>query len=117
MVAEIADRLIRLDGMDWSVCFGAHSQRVYMSVRTTHPVYDAGIIVKTALRDEGVGGGHDTMAAGRVQLADTSEATYVRTVQMLWSRFLEAMGEDPATGRRMMSCSSIQLRVPGDGSG
>lgn len=117
MVAEIADRLIRLEGMEWSVCFGAHEQRIYLSVRTTHLTHDAGVLVKKVLRGDGVGGGHDTMAAGRIQLPDLSDETYIRIVDTMWSRFLEEMGEDPASGRRMMSGPAIELRVPAAAAG
>ncbi|MCQ6468613.1 hypothetical protein NPN14_25640, partial [Vibrio parahaemolyticus] len=37
MVAEIADRLLRLEGMQTSVCFGAHEGRLHVSVRTSNP--------------------------------------------------------------------------------
>ena len=102
MVAEIADRMIKLEGTQWSICFGLHDQRIYFSVRTNHPTRDAGEVVKKVLREEGVGGGHDTMAAGRVQLLEESEETYQRVVRTLWERFLEVLGEDSSEGRRLV---------------
>ncbi len=111
MVAEVADRLIRLDAMDWSVCFGMHGQRIYLSVRTSHPTRDAGELVKAVLRDEGVGGGHDTMAAGRVQLLDDSDETYIRIVTELWDRFLTALGEEPDGGRALVTDGGYETRI------
>ena len=111
MVAEVADRLIRLDSMEWSVCFGMHGQRIYLSVRTSHPTRDAGELVKAVRRDEGVGGGHDTMATGRVQLLDDSDETYIRIVTELWDRFLAALGEDPGDGRRLVTDSGFPERI------
>jgi len=111
MVAEVADRLIRLEEMEWSVCFGMHGQRIYLSVRTVHPTRDAGELVKAVLQDEGVGGGHDTMAAGRVQLLDDSDETYVRIVTELWDRFLGGLGEDPGTGRPLVPDTSFPERI------
>lgn len=111
MVAEVADRLIRLENMEWSVCFGMHGQRIYLSVRTSHPTRDAGELVKAVLRDEGVGGGHDTMAAGRVQLLDDSDETYIRIVTELWDRFLAALGEEPDSGRRLVTDSGFPERI------
>lgn len=111
MVAEVADRLIRLEGMEWSVCFGMHGQRIYLSVRTSHPTRDAGELVKAVLRDEGIGGGHDTMAAGRVQLLDDSDETYIRIVTELWDRFLAALGEDPGSGRALVSDGGYETRI------
>ena len=111
LVAEVADRLIRLEGMDWSVCFGVHGSRIYLSVRTAHPTRDAGELVKAVLRDEGVGGGHDTMAAGRVQLVDDSKETYVRIVTELWDRFLSALGEEADSARPLVADAGYEVRV------
>ena len=68
--------------------------------------------MKTVLRSDGVGGGHDTMAAGRIQLPDVTEATYLRIVSELWQRFLVALGERAGDGRRMVGSSRMPLRVP-----
>jgi nanoRNase/pAp phosphatase (c-di-AMP/oligoRNAs hydrolase) len=111
MVAEVADRLIRLEGADWAICFGMHGQRIYLSVRTTHANRDAGEVVKAVLRTDGVGGGHDTMAAGRIQLLDNSEESYLRVVTTMWDRFLAALGEDPANGRRLIEGPAFDQRV------
>ena len=111
MVAEVADRLIRLDGMQWAVVFGQHEKRVYFSVRTTHPTKHAGEVVKDAVSDCGVGGGHDSMAAGRVDLDDGSEEAYTATVASLWGRFLAVLGEDPADGRPLVRSTASRPRI------
>ncbi|HMS15904.1 MAG TPA: bifunctional oligoribonuclease/PAP phosphatase NrnA [Planctomycetota bacterium] len=111
MVAEVADRLIRLEGAEWAVCFGMYGQRIYLSVRTIHSNRDAGSVVKAVLRHDGVGGGHDTMAAGRIQLLDSSEETYLRVVTTMWDRFLAAVGEDPESGRRLIDGDVFGQRV------
>ncbi len=111
MVAEVADRLIQLEAMEWSVCFGMHGQRIYLSVRTSHPTRDAGELVKAVLRDDGVGGGHDTMAAGRVQLIDDSDETYIRIVTDLWDRFLAVLGADPGCGRALVADGGYEARI------
>lgn len=116
MVAEIADRFIRLDGTQWSICFGMHEQRIYFSVRTNHPTRDAGEVVKAVLGDEGVGGGHDTMAAGRIQLLEESEETYRRVVSALWARFLEVLGEEPSDVRGLVRDAPSTARVEPPGS-
>ena len=111
MVAEVADRLIRLEDTEWAVCFGMHGQRIYLSVRSAHPNRDAGDLVKAVLRNDGVGGGHDTMAAGRIQLLDNSEESYVRVVKGMWNRFLAALGEDPTEGRRLIDDGAFHGRI------
>jgi nanoRNase/pAp phosphatase (c-di-AMP/oligoRNAs hydrolase) len=103
MVAEIADRLIRAEGMHWSVCFGYHEKRIYLSVRTNRADQDAGDLVKKVLAADGVGGGHSTMAAGRVELAVESKEMYVEKVSELWRRFLVETAADPRDARSLLS--------------
>lgn len=111
MVAEVADRIIMLEGMEWAVCFGTIEQRLYLSVRGNTLEQDAGQVVKEALGDLGVGGGHDRMAAGRVELAEDTEEEYVARVTELWNRFLAVLGEEGGGGRRLISDYPYPLRV------
>jgi nanoRNase/pAp phosphatase (c-di-AMP/oligoRNAs hydrolase) len=111
MVAEIADRLIRVEGMHWSVCFGFHEKRIYLSVRTNRVDRDAGVLVKNVLASDGVGGGHTTMAAGRVELAEECKEVYLDKVSELWRRFLSATHEDPAEARSLISEEEPEHRV------
>jgi nanoRNase/pAp phosphatase (c-di-AMP/oligoRNAs hydrolase) len=102
MVAEIADRLIRMEQMQWSVCCGLHEKRLYLSVRTSHPTLDAGLLVKRVLRGRGAGGGHDTMAAGRIELDDEGCETYRAAVADVWRRFREEIGVHNEQGERLV---------------
>ncbi|HYC76007.1 MAG TPA: DHHA1 domain-containing protein, partial [Planctomycetota bacterium] len=103
MVAEIADRLIRVEGAEWSACFGYHEGRVYCSVRTNRMDNDAGVLVKKVLEGRGVGGGHSTMAAGRAELAEETKEAYLELVSELWRRFLAQTGEDPGDARSLVN--------------
>lgn len=111
MVAEIADRLMRVDGMAWSVCFGFHEKRIYLSVRTNRVDADAGELVKRVLAADGVGGGHTTMAAGRVELPVETKDAYVEKVSELWRRFLVETGEDCRDARPLLSEEASVHRV------
>ncbi|MSR75451.1 MAG: hypothetical protein EXS14_08290 [Planctomycetes bacterium] len=113
MVAEIADRLIRMEQVQWSMCCGLHEKRLYLSVRTSHPTLDAGLLVKRVLRGRGAGGGHDTMAAGRIELADEGRETYRVAVEDLWSRFREELGLHSVEGVRVVEHAPEGPRVGG----
>lgn len=66
IVPEIADLLLRLEGKTWSLCTGAHGDRIYLSIRTSNPRADAGNLMRRLLRRRGKGGGHGMMAGGWV---------------------------------------------------
>jgi nanoRNase/pAp phosphatase (c-di-AMP/oligoRNAs hydrolase) len=111
MVADVADRFLRLEGMHWSACFGYHEKRIYLSVRTNQQDRDAGRLVRAVLANDGVGGGHNTMAAGRVEMAEESKELYLSLVTELWSRFLREIEEDPAGGEPLLSTDAPTQRI------
>jgi nanoRNase/pAp phosphatase (c-di-AMP/oligoRNAs hydrolase) len=111
MVADVADRLLRLEDMQWSACFGSHERRIYFSVRSSGIERDAGELVKTVLGKDGVGGGHVAMAAGRVEMPEDSKELYLKIVTKLWRRFLRALGEDPRSGKPLLEGDAPTQRI------
>ena len=111
MVADVADRLLRLEEMHWSACFGYHEKRIYLSVRSSEIERDAGDLVKAVLGKDGVGGGHVAMAAGRVEMAEESKELYLKIVTKLWRRFLKELGEDPKAGRPLLEGDAPTQRI------
>jgi nanoRNase/pAp phosphatase (c-di-AMP/oligoRNAs hydrolase) len=111
MVADVADRLLRLEDMHWSACFGYHERRIYLSVRSNEVERDAGDLVKAVLGKDGVGGGHVAMAAGRVEMPEESKDLYLRIVTKLWRRFVKELGEDPKGGRPLLQGDAPTQRI------
>jgi nanoRNase/pAp phosphatase (c-di-AMP/oligoRNAs hydrolase) len=111
MVADVADRLQRLEDMHWSACFGYHEKRIYLSVRSNVLDRDAGDLVKAVLAKDGVGGGHVAMAAGRVDMPEESKELYLKIVTRLWRRFLREVGEDPKAGRPLLEGEAPTQRI------
>jgi nanoRNase/pAp phosphatase (c-di-AMP/oligoRNAs hydrolase) len=111
MVADVADRLLRLEGMQWSACFGYHAGRIYLSVRSSQLERDAGEVVKTVLQKDGIGGGHVAMAAGRVELPEESRELYLKVVTKLWRRFVKTLGEDPKGGTPLLEGEPPTRRI------
>lgn len=97
LVAEVADRLLLLEKMRWSLALGEYEDNLYLSIRTHDRRMNAGRLVQQVLRDEGgSAGGHGTMAGGRISLpADPRERAALKT--RVIRAFLEAFGA-PARG-------------------
>jgi nanoRNase/pAp phosphatase (c-di-AMP/oligoRNAs hydrolase) len=91
IVPEIADLLLRLEGKTWSLCTGAHGDRIYLSLRTTKPRADAGRIMRRLVSPQGRGGGHGSMAGGWVPRTADPE----RQQQRLGERLARALRKDP----------------------
>ena len=73
MIAEVADLLLRLEGMTVAVCYGVCGDKIYLSVRTSSSAGNAALKMSRVIRGIGTGGGHRTMAGGQVALGDDPE--------------------------------------------
>jgi nanoRNase/pAp phosphatase (c-di-AMP/oligoRNAs hydrolase) len=64
VVSEMADYLIRLEGIETVLGMGHYNDQVVLSIRTTSHLLNAGEIIKRLVAGRGVGGGHGMMAGG-----------------------------------------------------
>lgn len=64
IVAEVADLLLRMEGIRWSFCTAELPGRLFVSLRSRRPGARCSRIVRAALGRQGIAGGHDQMAAG-----------------------------------------------------
>ena len=69
MIGEFADELIRIEGIRWCLCYGRHNGSILFSIRTTRSNHMAGVLANKICLGIGSGGGHETYAAGRIDLA------------------------------------------------
>jgi len=68
MVPEMADFLMRLEGIRWSCVMGDYEDQLYVSIRTSDPEADAGVVIKKTMSGMGSAGGHASMAGGQVPM-------------------------------------------------
>jgi nanoRNase/pAp phosphatase (c-di-AMP/oligoRNAs hydrolase) len=68
-VAEVADFLLRMEEVRWSVCLAPHGDLLYVSVRTRDPEASAGLLLASIL-PSGMAGGHGMIAGGRISVAE-----------------------------------------------
>lgn len=68
LAAEIADWLLRLEGVRWVVCVGAYQQNLNVAVRSRHRRGGAGKLALSVIGDQGTAGGHGITAGGQVRL-------------------------------------------------
>jgi len=66
--AEIADLLLRLQGVIWVICMGVYKDDLILSVRSRSMQIGAGKLVHQIIGDLGTAGGHGRMAGGHIRL-------------------------------------------------
>lgn len=76
LAGEMADLLLRLEGIQWSVCMGVYEDMLILSVRTRKRHTDAGALVRAIVGTDGTAGGHGMLAGGQIPLHGR-DATHV----------------------------------------
>ncbi|HIC88993.1 MAG TPA: bifunctional oligoribonuclease/PAP phosphatase NrnA [Anaerolineae bacterium] len=69
IAAEVADFLLRMENVRWTICMGVYKRALVVSVRAAMREQHAGQLVRRAVGERGSAGGHGTMAGGRIPLA------------------------------------------------
>lgn len=73
IISEMADFMLRLENMSWSICIGQYKNTIYISVRTVDEKIDSGRIMSRLLRKIGSGGGHEMSAGGKISIIAEEE--------------------------------------------
>jgi nanoRNase/pAp phosphatase (c-di-AMP/oligoRNAs hydrolase) len=89
LAAEIADQLLRLEGIQWVLCMGIYNDSLNLAARTRSRKGGAGQFVRAIVGDWGIAGGHGSMAGGQVSLQGADPAELVQQISKLALRYLK----------------------------
>jgi len=67
-VAEMADFLLRIKNITWSICIGSYENLIYVSLRTTNVEANASKVIKKIIPRIGMAGGHDMIAGAQIKI-------------------------------------------------
>ena len=88
VVSEIADYLIRLEGIETVLSMGHYNDEVILSIRTTNTLLNAGEVIKRLVAGRGAAGGHGMMAGGKLANVSFDPATQKEVEAFLTKRLL-----------------------------
>ena len=86
-LSEMADLLVRLEGIKWALCYGRLQDGLYFSLRMAGWQGHAGDLAKRIVKGIGMGGGHRLKAGGKIPLGQ-GIAEYASKAEQLKSLFL-----------------------------
>lgn len=100
MAAEVADLLLRMEGVRWAFCTAELPGRLFVSLRSSRRAARCSRIVRAAIGRHGAAGGHDKMAAGYVETGgmtgiELEERRHALVRQMLRRMGLKSKEGDP----------------------
>lgn len=88
VVSEMADFLIRLEGIETVLSMGHYNDGVILSIRTTSHLLNAGEIIKRLVAGRGTAGGHGMMAGGKLDNVPLETAALKEIEDYLTKRLL-----------------------------
>ena len=97
LVAQLADFVLRVQGVEWVVAVGRYGDDLLVSVRADEPRAHAGVWVREIADGRGPAGGHGQMAGARLPVHGKTEEQVEELVTDLFERFTELAGvaDDP----------------------
>jgi nanoRNase/pAp phosphatase (c-di-AMP/oligoRNAs hydrolase) len=94
IIPELADLLLRIEGVCWSLCMGKMDNLMILSLRTTSRTYRAGNVLRRIIGRSGSAGGHREMAGGQVPLTGMTDAERRGLTQIVVERLLKLIDRE-----------------------
>jgi len=117
IIAEMADLIVRTEGVKWVLSVGEFFGDVYFSLRTKRRRGSADRIAQKMVADLGTGGGHEMMAGGKVPAGEKPHHTHEELTEILVARFLKAIKRRESKGESLLAFSrkAVEPRRPETG--
>jgi nanoRNase/pAp phosphatase (c-di-AMP/oligoRNAs hydrolase) len=93
MVALVADMLLTVERMTWSMATGRYRDSILISVRSNREKARAGMVARRIVGSSGTAGGHDTVAGGQVSCEDKTDKQCEETESRLLETFFRIRGK------------------------
>jgi len=102
VVAEIADYLIRMEGIEIVLSMGHYNNSMVLSLRTAGHRFNAGEIVRKLIAGRGTGGGHIMMAGGILDGVAGDPASQQEAEEFLTRALLQVLAIGEMTPTRLI---------------
>lgn len=102
VVAEMADYLVRLEGIETVLCMGHYNEEVILSIRTADCGLNAGEIIRRIVDGRGKAGGHGMMAGGKLEKVPCDPAGLKEIEEYLTGRLLAELSIEGQAPERLV---------------
>jgi nanoRNase/pAp phosphatase (c-di-AMP/oligoRNAs hydrolase) len=92
LIAEMADILLQLEGIEAVLSCGRYANDFVISVRTVSRDTNAGELARSLVADLGAGGGHTFIGGGKISLLLLKDESSEEVKELLKERFLHSLG-------------------------
>ena len=91
-VPFIADTMLRMERINWSLCVGRYKDKLVVSIRTTNTKARAGAFLRRLIGKKGTAGGHGMIAGGQIRCAALDHDECTKVEEELIQDFLKKLG-------------------------
>ncbi len=110
-VAFVADFMLRLERISWSMCLGRYKDKIIVSIRTTNTKGEAGRFLRRLIGKKGTAGGHGMIAGGQVICSTMEHDTCTKIEEELIQNFLKKLGyKEPGDMTPLLTVEPIRSR-------
>lgn len=102
LVAELADFLLREQGVRYVLGMGYFNGTQILSMRSENPEAKLGLVLQQVIAGIGTAGGHGMIAGGQVRDAAEDEQSQLQLEQLLLQRLFESFDLEPSTGEPLI---------------
>ncbi|MCX5861929.1 MAG: bifunctional oligoribonuclease/PAP phosphatase NrnA [Desulfomonile sp.] len=103
IVPELADLLLRIENVSWSLCMAETGDLMILSLRSTSRKQQAGSVMRRLIGQTGSAGGHREMAGGTIRLTGMSPAESKELPDKLVNKFLTLINRRKLTPKPLVS--------------
>ena len=102
IVAEMADFLLRAEGVELAFGYGVYAGEGILSLRTSDPAVNAGQLIRSVTQGYGTAGGHGQIAGGQIRPLPKAAGERRALLDVLVRRLLTALGKDHLPPRALV---------------
>lgn len=99
VTAEMADFLLRMENIRWTLCMGEFNDDLLLSIRTSRRGSMAGNVALRVVRGLGTGGGHEKAGGGKIGLEGMEAEERAEIAKKITERFLKVLGLKDREGK------------------
>lgn len=103
IVPELADLLLRIENVTWSLCIGENQGLLVCSLRSTSKKQKAGAVMRRLIGQAGSAGGHREKAGGAIRLNGISPTECQTLQERLVHKFLALINRRKITPKPLVS--------------
>ncbi len=102
IIPELADLLLRIEGVTWSLCMGEYEDMMLISLRSKSRTQASGLLLRKLVGKTGSAGGHRDLAGGQIVMSTLADQQKSSLPSKLITKFLKMLKRENVTSKPLV---------------